>query len=359
MSFHINNQQQITIYDSYMNQTPRTQKMIQNSWCKDFADIVFPAIDEQRFSVLYSGNSASRPNTPVNVIIGALILKENGGLSDDELLEAICCDVRYQYALHTTHMLEQPVSDRTFSRFRERLYNYEVESGRDLLKEEMEHLAAVYADYMKLNTNIKRMDSLMIASRCKRMSRLEIIYTATANAIKLIHRLGYDELITADLQHYMNQDDYNQVIYYCKGEEVTTRLTKAIQDYRVRLKKDAERHERKAAKKHAEKYRENASRPASERIPMRKKYQVPRLPNGETRAELLHRSRYLLYKSPGDWTVSQRQRARIEGLAVPHARGAAGHRRRRRREYGLGSSAFRRAGAERVDSAGGHHLPPV
>ena len=213
-----------------MNQTPRTQKMIQNSWCKDFADIVFPAIDEQRFSVLYSGNSASRPNTPVNVIIGALILKENGGLSDDELLEAICCDVRYQYALHTTHMLEQPVSDRTFSRFRERLYNYEVESGRDLLKEEMEHLAAVYADYMKLNTNIKRMDSLMIASRCKRMSRLEIIYTATANAIKLIHRLGYDELITADLQHYMNQDDYNQVIYYCKGEEVTTRLTKAIQE---------------------------------------------------------------------------------------------------------------------------------
>ena len=213
-----------------MNQTPRTQKMIQNSWCKDFADIVFPAIDEQRFSVLYSGNSASRPNTPVNVIIGALILKENGGLSDDELLEAICCDVRYQYALHTTHMLEQPISDRTFSRFRERLYNYEVESGRDLLKEEMEHLAAVYADYMKLNTNIKRMDSLMIASRCKRMSRLEIIYTATANAIKLIHRLGYDELITADLQHYMNQDDYNQVIYYCKGEEVTTRLTKAIQE---------------------------------------------------------------------------------------------------------------------------------
>ena len=230
MSFHINNQQQITIYDSYMNQTPRTQKMIQNSWCKDFADIVFPAIDEQRFSVLYSGNSASRPNTPVNVIIGALILKENGGLSDDELLEAICCDVRYQYALHTTHMLEQPISDRTFSRFRERLYNYEVESGRDLLKEEMEHLAAVYADYMKLNTNIKRMDSLMIASRCKRMSRLEIIYTATANAIKLIHRLGYDELITADLQHYLNQDDYNQVIYYCKGEEVTPRLTKAIQE---------------------------------------------------------------------------------------------------------------------------------
>lgn len=29
-------------------------KMIMNSWCKDFADIVFPAIKEERFSVLYS-----------------------------------------------------------------------------------------------------------------------------------------------------------------------------------------------------------------------------------------------------------------------------------------------------------------
>jgi len=230
MSFHLNDQQQMTMHDSYLNQTPRTQKMIQNSWCKDFADIVFPAINEERFSVLYSRNSASRPNTPVNIIIGALMLKEIIGLSDDELLESICCDVRYQYALHTTHMEEQPFSDRTFSRFRERLYNYEVETGTDLLEEEMRHLAEVYADCMKLHTNLKRMDSLMIASRCKRMSRLEIIYTANANAIKLIHRLGHDELITEELQHYMDDDDYNQVIYYCKGEDVTPRLTKVIQE---------------------------------------------------------------------------------------------------------------------------------
>ena len=54
MSFKINQNQQITLHDSFVNQTPRTQKMIMKSWCKDFADIVFPAIDEERFSVLYS-----------------------------------------------------------------------------------------------------------------------------------------------------------------------------------------------------------------------------------------------------------------------------------------------------------------
>lgn len=123
MSFKPNKNQQITLNDSFINQTPRTQKIIMNSWCKDFADIVFPAINEERFSVLYSDNKFSRSNTPVNFIVGALILKENNNLNDDELLESICCDLRYQYALHTTHLPEQPVSDRTFSRFRENIDN--------------------------------------------------------------------------------------------------------------------------------------------------------------------------------------------------------------------------------------------
>ncbi len=214
--------------DSFLRQTARTQKIIQKSWAADFADIVFPAINENRFAVLYSDNPASRPNTPINVIVGALILKENSGMSDDELIESICCDVRFQYALHTTSFAEQPVSDRTFSRFRERLYNYEQQTGENLLKEEMMDLADVYQQYMNLHSNIKRMDSTMVASRCKCMSRLEIIYQTTANAVRLIHKLGNDELLTSDLQHYLNPEDYNQVIYYCRGEDAAPRLNQAV-----------------------------------------------------------------------------------------------------------------------------------
>lgn len=47
---------------------------------KNFAEKVFPAID---VSVLYS-NKASRPNTPVNVIVGTLILKEARGDTDEK-----------------------------------------------------------------------------------------------------------------------------------------------------------------------------------------------------------------------------------------------------------------------------------
>ena len=98
---------------------------------KNFADKVFSAIDENIFSVLYS-KKASRPNTPVNVIVGALILKEALNVTDDEIVEAMAFDIRYQYALHTTSFEEQPISDRTLSRFRARVLSYETEHDVDL-----------------------------------------------------------------------------------------------------------------------------------------------------------------------------------------------------------------------------------
>ena len=105
MSFRANDCQQLSFLDSFSGLTAREQKALENSWAKVFAEEIFPEIDEQRFSVLYS-NKASRPNTPVNVIIGALIIKELFDLSDDEMVENLMLDPRYQYALHTTSFTE-------------------------------------------------------------------------------------------------------------------------------------------------------------------------------------------------------------------------------------------------------------
>ena len=90
--------------------------MLQKSWATHFADKIFPLIDENKFACLYS-EKASRPNTPVNVIIGALIIKELFNMTDDELVESLMFDIRFQYALHTTSFKEQPLSDKTLSRF--------------------------------------------------------------------------------------------------------------------------------------------------------------------------------------------------------------------------------------------------
>ena len=41
-------------------------------------------------------------------------------------------DFHLQYALHTTSFAEQPISDKTLSRFRKRCYDYETLHGVDL-----------------------------------------------------------------------------------------------------------------------------------------------------------------------------------------------------------------------------------
>lgn len=139
MAFVSNNSQQMSLTDSTFNLTERERKFLEKSWAKFFSDRIFPAINKDIFSVLYN-SKASRPNTPVNVIVGALILKEALGDSDDALVQALMFDIRYQYALHTTRFEEQPLSDRTLSKFRARCLAYETETGIDLIHSYMCHI---------------------------------------------------------------------------------------------------------------------------------------------------------------------------------------------------------------------------
>lgn len=109
MSFAKNEYQQLTLNDNTFSLTTRELRMLERSWAKQFAEKIFPLINEEKFSVLYS-DKASRPNTPVNVIIGGMVLQELLDLTDEEFMDSLLFDIRFQYALHTTSFKEQPIS---------------------------------------------------------------------------------------------------------------------------------------------------------------------------------------------------------------------------------------------------------
>ena len=163
---------------------------------------MFPAIDEEIFSVLYS-DKVSRPNTPVNVIVGALILKEVLGGTDDELVQALMFDVRYQYALHTTSFKEQPLSDRTLSRFRARCLAYETETEIDLIHECVTKMAKEISEFMGITPSMQRMDSLMVAANIRNLSMLELFYTCVANLANVMNQRGAE--LPEGLKHYMEK----------------------------------------------------------------------------------------------------------------------------------------------------------
>ena len=168
MAFRKNEYEQITLHDSFLfGLTDREKRVLENLWAKIFADEIFPAIDEERFSVLYSENEASRQNTPVNVIVGALIIKELFDYSDDEIVEYLMLDLHLQYALHTTGFREQPLSDKSLARFRKRCYEYENTHSVDLYHDCVKDLSGNIAKIMGINDRVRRMDSMMLASNIR------------------------------------------------------------------------------------------------------------------------------------------------------------------------------------------------
>lgn len=135
----------------------------------------------------------------------------------------------YQFGrtLGTTSFKDQPFSDRTFNRFHERLYLYNLETGINLLHEEMEAMADTFVKYLNINPSVKRMDNLMVSSSCKKMSQLEILYICVVNMIKVVNKTGeYQNL--KDVEHYLDEDDKNEIIYHRKNKEITGRLQAVI-----------------------------------------------------------------------------------------------------------------------------------
>ncbi|WP_139903600.1 transposase [Clostridium thermarum] len=120
-----NNVQQTSLLDPIAQMPKYLQDILKKNWAQAFRAQIFPLINEDRFSVIYSYDQASRPNTPVNVIIGLLMIKEIFQQSDEELIGSLHFDKRYQYALCTTNYDKQPVSINTLTNFRNRVIDYE------------------------------------------------------------------------------------------------------------------------------------------------------------------------------------------------------------------------------------------
>ena len=196
MAFKLNDTQQFSLDDITYKMTDRELRALNKSWAKTFADELFPAINEEPFRVLFSERTQCRSNTPINVCIGALIIKEMFQISDDEVIENLMLDPRYQYALHTTSFAEQPLSDKSLSRFRKRCYEYERLHGIDLIHECVTGLSAQIAKVMGITPKLRRMDSMMIEANIRKLSRTELLYTCVSKLVVYIHKQKRDDLLS-------------------------------------------------------------------------------------------------------------------------------------------------------------------
>ena len=76
--------QQLEMFSTVQSLRDDQQKLLDGSWAGIFYRELFCRLDERPFAVLYS-DEASRPNVPVNVLIGLEVLKAGFGWSDAEM----------------------------------------------------------------------------------------------------------------------------------------------------------------------------------------------------------------------------------------------------------------------------------
>lgn len=209
----------------------RLREQLLNSWAETFYQEIFCRIDEENFAVLYS-DEASRPNVPVNVLVGMEILKVGFGWSDEELYEQVCFSLQVRHALGLHDLRAELFTLRTLYNFRKRVRLHAETEGINLMQRVFEQVTDAQLEAVALETGWQRMDSTQVLSNLAEMTRLELLIAVVQTAYR---QLGDDQQAqwAERLSPYVNERPHN-ICYKIPADETEEHLT-AIGDLLVAL----------------------------------------------------------------------------------------------------------------------------
>ena len=196
------------------------QRRLERSWAGVFYRETFCRLKEEGFAVLYD-DQPSRPNIPVNVLVGLETLKAGFGWSDEELYDHYVFDMQVRYALGYRDLKDGEFDVRTLYNFRQRLSRYNQEHGVNLLIKAFEEITDQQISDLKVQTRIQRMDSTQIASNIMDMSRLQLLVEAFQRLYRILSETdqqNYREMFAPYLKV-----SSGQYTYAIKGKEETHR----------------------------------------------------------------------------------------------------------------------------------------
>ena len=214
---------QVTIYGMVHQFSVGVMKRLDKSWAPAFRELIFEKIDERRYAELYS-TVDSRPNFPVNILVGLEIIKMMFDYTDEELLDQFHFNLLTGRALGQENLGDITLSERTLYYNRERLLNYEALTGRNLLEEEFQSITDEALAKLKINTKTQRMDSSFVGSFIKQMSRLELIAKVLQNFYRDLPE-AEQACWKSRLADYV-ENDAEHIAYQLKRAEVEEHLHK-------------------------------------------------------------------------------------------------------------------------------------
>lgn len=217
--FKPNNQPGLFGFETELSKKQRD--LLEHSKEKWFYKLVFCNINENMFKMLYS-DQASRPNTPVNIMVSALILKEHKGISYDELMECVMFDLRFKTAFGLLHIDHIPFSRATLFNFQRRVLAHELKTGVNLFEQVFDSLSNKQIRQLSLKTDIQRTDSTLISSNIRKYSRIQLLVEVL---IRLNRILGESDVqrMSELLEPYLKTDS-DKYIYGLKSKDLPREL---------------------------------------------------------------------------------------------------------------------------------------
>jgi hypothetical protein len=207
---------------SNVNDLPKKHRQrLENSWAGVFYQEFFCRLKEEPFSVLYA-DKPSRPNIPVNVLVGLEYLKAGFGWSDEELYDAFIYNMQVRYALGYQQLGEGDFELRTLYNFRQRLSRYMQAQGINLLDQAFEQVTDEQIAAFKLKTGKQRMDSTFVASNIRKMGRLQLLVEVLQRVQHMLKESDQEKYAEA-FGPYLN-GHAGQYVYRVKGKNTSEHI---------------------------------------------------------------------------------------------------------------------------------------
>ena len=202
--------------------------MMETSIEHSFFVNIFSKINEKDFDVLYS-TKKSRPNVPVNQLVGALILKHLYNWTYQQLFMNLNFNLLTRHALGVQNLGGSIFAEASIFNFQKKVIEYYIQTGRDLLTEVFDSLTSTQLKEFGIKTDIQRGDSFLLGSNIFDFTRLQLL-------IEVLLRF-YRILDTEDKEAYIELlADYSrqtagQYIYKIEKDELPKEIKQLADVY--------------------------------------------------------------------------------------------------------------------------------
>ncbi len=178
------------------------RQRLSSSWAEGFRGKVMVELllVEEQFAGLYAAEG--RPNWSVACLLGLCLLQHQSGLSDQEALDALSFDVRWQYALGLAPE-DAYLSRRSLVEFRRRLVQHDPEG--ELVRRVFDRVLAAGVEQLGISVSEQRLDSTLVMSNIRTMGRSALARETLRHFIRHLSDASRSRLPSDVLQWFASE----------------------------------------------------------------------------------------------------------------------------------------------------------